>query len=260
MQRMILMMICFAYLPFTTALAQAVELKPAPSGVSIDGSLTEWGDELPYSDKNKVFSYLISYDRNNLYLIVKTRDSVCQGNILGSGITFSIKAITDKVGQRLTFPLSGKEDPTEYMNLDTEQVAMKTTLVRYKRIGVQGFAAIKAEQLTTTNPYGIKTAVSYAAGGCLIYEEAIPLKLIYPDGILEKRMYSVKINGLARKYRYWGLIEPVLRGKDRLGLLNRYLERYHPDGVEIGGPSPITDFEKKLTADVEVKGEFIIAL
>lgn len=238
--------------------AQAIELKPAPVNIVIDGSLIEWSKELPYSDRKNTFNYLISNDHNNLYLIVKTKDTVCQGNILGAGITFAVDA-NDKDGPKLTFPLRGKEDPSEYMNLDTVQVAMKTILARYKRIGVKNFKNIKAEQLSTTNPYGIKVAIGYA-DGYMVYEETIPLKLLYPDGVNGKYAYSIKINGLARKVFYFGQGTMVPGGKkNRQQQIDDWLLQTYHGSMRINGPMPKADYDDKLTSDTEIKGEFILA-
>jgi|GEM_PF-3777500 len=239
--------------------AQAIELKPAPLNIAIDGNLSEWGDQLPYSDKKNSFSYLISNDRNNLYLVVKTKDSVCQGNILGSGITLALSTNNPKISQKITFPLKGKEDPSAYMDLDDEQVASKTPLARYKRIGVQNVKNIKAQQLSTTNPYGIKVAVGYTEEGYMTYEEAIPLSLLYPEGIIEKCVYRLKINALVRKVYYLGLTEVVFTGKNRLEQLNYYIATTYHGYLDMWGPTPSNDYEDKLTADIEVKGEFVIA-
>ncbi len=245
--------------------SQIIELKLAPATVVIDGSLSEW--QIPYSDKKNTFSYLISNDRNNLYLIAKITDTVCQGNVLGAGISFTVIKNNSEVDAQLTFPQRGKEDPTAFMNLDKEQMEMKTILARYKRIAVQNFKDIEAKELTPTNPYGIKVALAYTDDGNLIYEEAIPLALLFPDGINEKCSYSIKINGLARKAFFLNDTEvvPVIRSpstetaEDRLA---KYIQVEFAGGdFKILGDIPIkgNDYEEKLTADTEVKGEFILA-
>jgi hypothetical protein len=237
--------------------AQVIELKLAPSNIAIDGNLTEWGDGFHLSDKNGSFSYLISNDHNNLYLVLKTKDTVCQGNILGSGITFAISTNNPKITQKITFPLQGKDDPSEYMDLDNEQVAMKATLTRYKRIGVQNVKSIKAEQLTTTNPYGLKVAVSNTDDGYLTYEEAIPLSLLFPEGIGGKCAYSITVNGLVREYHYLGTTEIVPAGKNKSEQLNYHISTTYHGELEIGGPTPTGDYKDNLTANIEIKGEFV---
>ena len=240
--------------------AQVIQFKPAPAKVNKDGALNEWGNELPYSNKSNMFSYGIYNDHNNLYLVVKTKDTVCQANILGSGITFAISTKKTKAFQKITFPLRGKEDPSEWMDLDKEQVAMKAILARYKRVGVQNFKDIKAEQLSTANPYGIKVAIGYTDDGWMIYEEAIPLNLICTESIAELRNYRLKINGLARKVYFLGKSEFVpLRSGNRVERINNNVQTTYRGGFRMGGPMPLGDYEEKLTGDTEVKGEFVIA-
>ena len=258
--------ICCIVIQFIMAVngsAQIIELKPAISIIAIDGDLSEWGDQVSLKDKKGKISYLISNDRNNLYLVLKTKDSLCQANILGSGITFTVSTNNPNVNQKVTFPLKGKEDPSEYMNMDKEQVAMKTILARYKRIGVQNFKNIKAEELSTTNPYGIKVALGYTEDGDMVYEEAIPLTLLFPDGINEKCSYSIKVNGLARKIFYQGHSEMVPVGnrssKNKEERIKEFVVTNFRGNFQIGGPMPQSDYEDKLTADIQINGEFIFA-
>lgn len=236
---------------FLTGNAQVIELKPAPPHIAIDGSLTEWGDQLAFADKKNTFSYLISKDHNNLYLIVKTKDTVSQGNILGSGITFTVGTSNSKLSQMVTYPLRGKEDPSEYMELDREQVVMKTILARYKRISVQNFKHIKAEQLSTANPYGIKVALGFTDDGAMIYEEAIPLTLLPLERVNDRFSYSIRVNGLARKVFFLARYEAGGQ------VFDNYILPGIRDSFRIG-PMPTSDYDEKLTADTEARGEFII--
>jgi len=243
--------------------AQAIQLRLAPATITIDGNLSEWGNELLYADKKNTFSYLISNDHNHFYLVIKTKDTVCQANILGSGVTFTISTDKPKNVQKIIYPLRGKEDPSEWLDLDKEQVAMKTVLAKYKRIGVQNFKNIKTEQLSTTNPYGIKVAIGYTEDGCMIYEEAIPLNLIYTNGLSEPSVYSLKVNGLVRKFFYVRKIQHYLyydHGKTRLteDAISRVIQHYG-DNMRMGGPMIDGDYEEKLTAGSEIKGWFIMA-
>lgn len=247
---------------FLTAIkgnAQVIERKLAPANVVIDGSLSEWGDQLYLTDKKGTISYFISNDRNNLYLILKTKDTVYQANILGSGITFTVSANNSKIDQKVTFPLRGKEDPTEYMNLDRDQVEIKTILTRYKRIGVKNFKNIQAEELSTTNPYGIKVSLGYTEDGTLVYEEAIPLTLLLLGEGSEKYSYDIKVNGLVRKVYFLVHAEMVPSGKrDKKEQIDDYIQTHFRNNFKMGGPMPENDYEDNVTADTDIKGEFTI--
>ena len=55
--------------------AQTITLKNAPANVQIDGVASEWqGYDENTNDKAKV-SYIISSDNNNVYLVLKTKDT-----------------------------------------------------------------------------------------------------------------------------------------------------------------------------------------
>src|SRR5580704_15395084 len=63
----------------------------APKGtITIDGNSQEWGDSLAYYNSDKKVHYMITNDKTNLYVVVKTNDPVQQGNIMNAGLTFSV--------------------------------------------------------------------------------------------------------------------------------------------------------------------------
>jgi hypothetical protein len=195
-------MYVLALLLFITSVsnAQTVNLLPAPGNVSIDGDAGEWGDKL--IDINNKASYCLANDKANLYLVVKTKDKVLQGNILGAGITFSVNMGGEK---STTFPVNDQKDARVYLHLDTLQTQIKTELTKYKKIAVTGFASISDEQLSTVNPYGLKIAIGYDTNGYLVYEEAIPLALLNENDLYNTGWgFALKINVLKNEIRsYW---------------------------------------------------------
>lgn len=184
------------------ARAQTINLKPAPAGVVIDGVAGEWGARLPYTNDKARISYTLSNDKNNLYLVIITKDADKQADILGSGITLGIsttgKILTNTM-RTITFPARGKEDPAEYMDMDSVQAFARALLTKYRKIQVEGFAAITDKELSTANAYGIKAATGYNAG-YLVYEEAIPLSLFNAEDLAAGKewAFNIQINGLER--------------------------------------------------------------
>jgi hypothetical protein len=183
--------------------AQTLNLKPAPAGITIDGNAKEWGLSLPYSNDKAKVNYMLSNDRDNIYLVVETKDTAMQSNILGSGITLSINTKDSKTPtQTITFPERGKEDPSEYRNMDSAQTQVKIILTKYRKVKVTGFTAITDNELSTSNPYGIQIAMGYNDAGYLIYEEAIPLTLFGVGDLTDKEWaLNIKFNGLERSIR-----------------------------------------------------------
>ena len=188
--------------------AQTMNLKPAPAVITIDGNAREWGD-MPYTNDNGRISYTLSNDKDNLYLVIKTKDTVLQGDILGSGITFSI----DRNGKKsTTFPANQLKDKSGYLYLNPTQVQIKAALTKYRKIAVEGFPAIADEQLSTANLYGIQIAMGYDDAGYLVYEEAIPLTLFQADDPANKEWaFTVKINGLESKQIAYNFVTNIFQ-------------------------------------------------
>jgi hypothetical protein len=70
--------------------AQTINLKPAPMHITIDGSLSEWGDSLSYYNNETQINYTLANDKDNMYLVLKTIDPIQQFRILSAGVTLSI--------------------------------------------------------------------------------------------------------------------------------------------------------------------------
>lgn len=181
--------------------AQTIELKAPPAGITIDGSAKEWGDNLSYTDAKTKINYTIANDKDNLYLIVKTKDPVQQSNILGSGIAFSVDVKgRKKTSYIVSFPAKGPEDPAMYMNLTPTQSLAKIQLMKFRKIHTEGFKGLSDPDLPVSNTDGIKVAMDYDAAGYLVYEEAIPLSLFHAntEQMTKEWSYNIQLNALER--------------------------------------------------------------
>src|ERR1700743_993303 len=90
-------LLCAVGIPFMAvdvcnAQSATLALKAPPANVAIDGSAQEWGDSLTYYNPEMKIHYTIANDKTNLYLVVKVKDPVLEGNILAAGLTFSVDA------------------------------------------------------------------------------------------------------------------------------------------------------------------------
>jgi hypothetical protein len=182
---------------FFTVSAQTIAVKSAPASVKIDGNADEWkGYEESVNEKSHV-SYIISSDKDNLYLVLKTKDRKKQQNILGAGVTFSI----DPNGKKketfsITFPNPDMDDLSEFEHLDDANYKMRVASMDYKKIRPTGFAGIPPLLGGKKNEQDIYASIKSTADGELVLEEAIPLKLFATDAAAAEWAFNIKINGL----------------------------------------------------------------
>ncbi len=183
-------------------------LKAAPANIVVDGSIKEWGDSLSYYSPEERLNYAISNNKDTLYLAVKIYDRSEIMRVLNAGLTF----IIDPKGKKketysLTYPLNvqgGSSIPFNRSPGENEEVSqeernelLQEKLTRLRGIKVVGFKDIEDDMITTSNSYGIQTAVNYDDAGNLIYEEAIPLKFFHADNKADWA-FNIRINGIQR--------------------------------------------------------------
>jgi len=178
--------------------AQTIALKSAPANVKIDGNADEWkGYEESVNEKSHV-NYIISSDKDNLYLVVKTKDRKKQQNILGAGVTFSI----DPAGKKketftTTFPQADMDDLSEFEHLDDANLKMRVAATEFKKIRFTGPAGVPLIIGAQKNEHNFYASIKYTADGELVLEEAIPLKLLATtETPASEWAFNIKINGL----------------------------------------------------------------
>lgn len=184
-------------------------LQAPPQNIAIDGDIKEWGDSLRYYNTEKHINYSIANDKDNLYMAIRINDRLEQRKLLKAGITFSV----DPKGKKketfsITFPLNvqgttpvlaaAKEDDGEVTKQDREEL-MRERLTILRGIKVVGFKDIEGDMITTSNTYGIQTAINYNENGDLICEAAIPIKFFHVDDLSKNEWaFNFKVNGLTR--------------------------------------------------------------
>jgi len=184
-------------------------LQAPPANIAIDGNLKEWGDSLRYFNADKQINYSLANDKENLYVAVRINDYSEQARILNSGFTLAI----DTRGKKketfaITFPVGEQGGATEFgfpkhdnagiTDEDREELT-QAKLTKLRGIKVVGFADIEGNYITTSNTYGIKTAIDYDKDGYLVCEAAIPLKFFHDDDPTKNEWaFDFKINGISR--------------------------------------------------------------
>jgi hypothetical protein len=196
---------CFIH---SAANAQSGMLQAPPPNLVVDGDVKEWGDSLHYYNAEKKINYSLANDRDNLYMAIRITDRMDQIKVLRSGFTFSIDPKgKKKESYSITFPLNvqgsaapdlHKEDGGEITKADREEL-MRERLTTLRGIKVTGFKDIEGDMITTSNTYGIQTAINYDENGSLVCEAAIPLKFFHADGPAKNEWaFNFKINGFTR--------------------------------------------------------------
>jgi uncharacterized membrane protein YgcG len=188
------------------------KLQPPPANINIDGDVKEWGDSLRYYNKDKQLNYSLANDQDNLYMAIRINDRSEIIRVLRAGLTLSIDtrgkkkesfSITFPVGDQgpnnLAQPTDDLQGKTDITQEDRDELA-QARLTKLREIRVSGFKDIEGETITTSNTYGIKTAIDYDKDGYLVYEAAIPLKFFHADDITKYEWaFNFKINGITRK-------------------------------------------------------------
>ena len=182
-------------------------LQPPPNNVKVDGNLKEWGDSLRYYNEEKKLNYTLANDAYNLYLAIRINNHSEQMRVMNAGLTLSINtkgkkkemySITFPVADAGSAPMLAKPGVDQITPDDREEL-MRARLTKLRNIKVTGFPDIEGENITTSNTYGIKTALNYDDNDALVYEAAIPLKFFHADAPDKSEWaFNIKINGIAK--------------------------------------------------------------
>lgn len=208
----------FALLPFCGFQVNAQSksnlktLKAPPHQIVVDGNLKDWGDSLNYTNESKKVNYGLSGDKENLYFAIRIEDRAQQGQAMRNGITLAFNPEGKKKEMySLTFPSPDQDENSMFImpkadNAVTEQQLKKedqeerrkADLLKLRDIDVKGFKDVETDHISTANTYGIKTVLNFDEQGALIYEAAIPIKMLHNDNINGKPwMFDIKINSFS---------------------------------------------------------------
>jgi hypothetical protein len=186
----------------------------APATIKIDGKLMEWGESLKAYNKNVQLWYTVANDDRNIYLAIKSTDLDNNNKILAGGISFTLNTEGKKKTKNaftITFPIIkragggraghggrrggfGGDDTPDTTTIVAQQ---NQILATGKEISAIGFADITDTLISIYNEYGIKAAANIDNKGVLVYELAVPLRLLKIAADNQKELaYNIKINGL----------------------------------------------------------------
>ena len=161
---------------------------------TIDGQATEWTDSLEY-DANSKIQYQVLNDTRTMYLRIKINDAPTQAKFVFLGMVVWLDS-TGRNQQQLgiRYPLAtdleslprGQERPAGAMapsaaeRLEEHQSRMRQVLLNAKEMELLNFRGNKEPVLADAQSLlGVKAALNLDAQGNVIYELAVPLRLIY---------------------------------------------------------------------------------
>lgn len=157
----------------------------APTPPVIDGLATDWTDSLRYDPTSKL-QYQVLNDGRAVYVRLKAADPNTQARMLRLGFVVWLDT-TGRNQQQfgVRFPLSGRlgaaQRPEDAKNEQLDRkTRMRQTLAGLQEMELLNYKGNKEPTLTDTqSQLGVKLAASIDDQEDLIFELAVPLRLLY---------------------------------------------------------------------------------
>ncbi len=201
-------------------------LKKSAQNIVVDGNLKDWGDSLSYYNPDKKIHYGLAENQENLYFAIRIENRGQQEQAMRNGITLAFNPEgKKKETYSLTFPSPDRDENSMFImpkadHAITEQQLKqedmderrKADLLKLRDIQVKGFPDVETDHITTANTYGIKTVLQFDDSGALVYEAAIPIKMLHSDLNSKPWLFDIKINSFAASGNHDGLKPPSANG------------------------------------------------
>jgi hypothetical protein len=164
---------------------------------TIDGKATEWTDSLSLQyDNNSKLQYQVLNDTRTMYLRLKANDASTQARFVYLGMVIWLDTTgrnQQQLGIRFPLPIdleslpkgdnsrpAGAMGPSAAERLAEHQARLRQVLLGAKEMELLNFRGNKEPVLTDAqSQLGIKAALDLDAQGNLIYELAVPMRLLY---------------------------------------------------------------------------------
>jgi hypothetical protein len=161
---------------------------------TIDGKATEWTDSLQY-DSNSKLQYQVLNDTRTMYIRLKANDASTQAKFVYLGMVIWLDTTgrnQQQLGIRFPLPIdleslpkgeqrpAGAMGPSAAERLAEHQTRLRQVLLGAKEMELLNFRGNKEPVLTDAqSQLGIKAALDLDAQGNLIYELAVPMRMLY---------------------------------------------------------------------------------
>ena len=194
-------------------------LKKPTQNLIVDGNLKDWGDSLNYYNSDKRIHYALAENQENLYFAIRIENRDQQEQAMRNGITLAFNPEgKKKETYSLTFPSPDRDENSLFImpkadHAITEQQLKqedmderrKADLIKLRDIQIKGFPDVETDHITTANTYGIKTVLQFDDSGALVYEAAIPVKMLHSDLNSKPWVFDIKINSFTAGTNHDGL-------------------------------------------------------
>lgn len=176
-------------------------------GITIDGSLSEWGDSLKAYDAESMLRYDLGNDQSNLYVAIQSSDPITIRKILTFGFSFAVnKDGKKKPAQTITFPVidhiavRSAMPTTKPTGSKTETIKLNQLIIsKTKGIRVDRFKEMVDGTISLNNEYGVKGKAVITDSNTLKLELAVPLRLLdLPSDYKEAFASHFRVNGQER--------------------------------------------------------------
>jgi hypothetical protein len=149
----------------------------------INGDDGDWQKPLPFRDEKSGFSYSITNDRDNLYILIASNNETTTQRILRAGLTVYINnhGVKEEAGAAgISFPTGNR------VHKDGQMLNDRPELQQNKRVALNsvedyslfGFRQVKTPEnfdYGKTNSEGIELGIGLNPLGELVYEAMVPL-------------------------------------------------------------------------------------
>ncbi|WP_419802462.1 hypothetical protein [Mucilaginibacter sp.] len=261
---------CFGSVFTAGAQSKSIKnLKKSNQNIVVDGQLKDWGDSLDYYNPGKKLHYGLAENQENLYFAIRIEDRGQQEQAMRNGITLAFNPEgKKKETYSLTFPSPDQDENSLFImpkadHAITEQQLKqedleehrKADLLKLRDIRVKGFPDVETDHITTANTYGIKTVLQFDDGGALVYEAAIPVKMLHSDLTSKPWVFDIRINSFNPNSNKDGLKPPGENGGMNGGGMRGGGMRGGRGGIgNIGNPS---DGQGNAGKAVEIRDKFV---
>ena len=151
--------------------------------LSIDGDDADWVKPLAFTDSKLGFSYTVSNDRENLYILATSNNESTIQRILRGGLTVYINShgVKEEAGAAgISFPTGNRVQKGERMLNERPEIQQnkKVALNAVEDYSLFGFQDLKTPEnfdYGKRNPERIQLGIGLNPAGELVYEALIPL-------------------------------------------------------------------------------------